>query len=105
MAVVVTAAEAAAWAGTTADAAGVVDVLAYATEAITTAGDGATVPPSAERLALLTVFADLWEQKSAPLGVRLFADGVGGTAPVRVRADHLARARALLSPWLPPTVD
>lgn len=66
---------------------------------------GRTVPPAVRRLAALDIAADLWDQRTAPNGVRMFTDGLDGTAPVRVRADATARARAILAPWLPPTID
>lgn len=64
------------------------------------------VPADVAKLAALDLAADLWDQRQAPNGVRMFADGLdGGSTAVRVRADASARARAILRPWLPPTVD
>lgn len=101
----ITPAEAAAWINCDANDADLVHVLAYAVDATTAAIDGRTVPDSARRLAILHVAADVWESRLAPAGVRLFADGLGNSAPIRVRSDHVARARASLGPWLPPTID
>lgn len=64
-----------------------------------------TVPESTLQLACLDLAADLWDQRTAPNGVRMFTDGLDGAAPVRVRADASSRARALLAFWLAPTID
>lgn len=54
--------------------------------------------------ARLVTAADLYAQREAPNGVRVFADGMGGTVPVHVRASATARARAVLDPWLGPVI-
>lgn len=63
------------------------------------------VPETVVRLAALDLAADLWDQRTAPNGVRMFSDGLDGPTPVRVRADATARARRLLQSWLAPTID
>lgn len=53
-------------------------------------------PAEITRHAVCVLAADLWEQRNAPFGVRVFADGLGGSAPMRVRDDAAGRARAIL---------
>ena len=53
-------------------------------------------PAEVTRHAVCVLAGDLWEQRSAPFGVRVFTDGLGGAAPMRVRDDAAGRARALL---------
>lgn len=62
---------------------------------------GRTVPEPVLKLAALTVASEEWERRNAPNGVRGF--GVDGTA-VRIGADGTRAARAILAPFLPPTV-
>ena len=97
-----TADQVAAWVGG-ADAAGDDIVLITATANYTVAQllDGNTVPEEIAQHATLALAADLVEQRNAPNGVRLFTDGTGGIAPLRVRADSAGRARAILAPFLP----
>lgn len=54
------------------------------------------IPPDVARHAVLALASDLFEQRNAPNGIRMFTDGLGGTAPMRVRADSAARARSIL---------
>lgn len=55
-----------------------------------------TRPAEVARHAVCVLAADLWEQRNAPFGVRVFTDGLGGAAPMRVRDDAAGRARAIL---------
>lgn len=64
-------------------------------------GTTADVPADVVKHATLALISDLWEQRNAPNGIRLFVDDVGGAAPMRVRADSAARAKAILAPFLP----
>lgn len=64
----------------------------------------ATIPEEIARHATLALAADLESQRSAPNGIRLFSDGAGGIAPLRVRADAAGRARAILAPFLAPVL-
>ncbi|WP_311497998.1 hypothetical protein [uncultured Mobiluncus sp.] len=59
-----------------------------------------TPPPEAiVKRAVLDTAADLYARKSAPNGVKAFAD-LDGTSPIRLRLDPLAQARATLAPFL-----
>ncbi|MCI6584467.1 MAG: hypothetical protein MSC45_05300 [Mobiluncus sp.] len=49
--------------------------------------------------AVLDTAADLYARKSAPNGVKSYAD-LDGTQTVRLRLDPLAQARATLAPFL-----
>lgn len=63
----------------------------------------ATVPDDIARRAVIDTALDLWNARSAPNGVKVFADGQTGVA-LRVSRDRAATARALLRPWLPVVI-
>lgn len=87
---------------------GGVTVTPYLTDSTATAvqlvdlyiGD-ATVPDDARRRAVLEVAAELYHRKSAPNGVKNFADGLDGTVAVRVARDPMVAGRPILDPYLP----
>lgn len=61
----------------------------------------ATVPASVKNRAIMEVAAELYHRKSAPNGIKNFADGLDGTTAIRVARDALVAARPLLAPYLP----
>lgn len=56
-------------------------------------------PPAIVKRAVLDTAADLYARKTAPNGVKSYADLDGGQT-VRLRLDPLAQARATLAPFL-----
>lgn len=64
----------------------------------------ADIPDHIRDEAVIVTAADLWAAREAPSGVRVFADGLGGTLPVRVRSNATIRARSILDPWLGPVI-
>lgn len=76
-------------------------IAATASHGVTMLADGRNIPPEVLKLAALTAASDTWERRQAPHGVRGFGpDGM----PIRVTSDDLAAAKAILAPYLPPTV-
>lgn len=57
------------------------------------------VPEVIYNRAVLETAADLYGHRSAPNGIKAFAD-LDGTSPVRIRLDPLAPAKAILQPFL-----
>lgn len=64
----------------------------------------ATVPQDVRDRAILEVAAELYHRKSAPNGIKNFADGFDGATAIRVARDPLVAARPLLAPFLPLVV-
>lgn len=65
----------------------------------------ATVPDDVRDRAVLEVAAELYHRRSAPNGIKNFADGFDGTAAIRVARDALVAARPLLAPYLPLAIS
>lgn len=61
----------------------------------------AKVPKEVMARAVLEVAAELYHRKSAPNGIKNFADGFDGATAIRVARDPLVAARPLLAPYLP----
>lgn len=59
----------------------------------------ATVPETIRRRAVMEVAAELYHRKSAPNGIKSFAD-LDGASAVRVARDAMVAARPLLAPYL-----
>ena len=68
-------------------------------------GGPATVPDDVRERAVLEVAAELYHRRSAPNGIKNFADGFDGTAAIRVARDALVAARPLLAPYLPLAIS
>lgn len=66
---------------------------------------GAVVPESVRDRAVIEVAAELFHRKSAPNGIKNFADGFDGAAAIRVARDALVAARPLLAPYLPLAIS
>lgn len=64
-------------------------------------GQTASVPKDIRDRAILEVAAELYHRKSAPNGIKNFADGFDGATAIRVARDPLVAARPLLAPYLP----
>ena len=65
----------------------------------------ATIPDDVRARAVLEVAAELYHRRSAPNGIKNFADGFDGTAAIRVARDALVAARPLLAPYLPLAIS
>lgn len=65
----------------------------------------ATVPAEILERAQIEVAAELYHRRSAPNGIKNFADGFDGTAAIRVARDALVAARPLLAPYLPLAIS
>lgn len=61
---------------------------------------GAPVPNDVQDRAVIEVAAELYHRRSAPNGVKSFADGFDGASVIRVARDPLVAARPLLAPYL-----
>ena len=66
---------------------------------------GASVPDAIRDRAALEVAAELFHRRSAPNGIKSFADGLDGATAIRVARDALVAARPLLAPYLPLAVS
>ena len=55
--------------------------------------------------ATIEVAAELYHRRSAPNGIKNFADGFDGTAAIRVARDAMVAARPLLAPYLPLAIS
>lgn len=65
----------------------------------------ATVPAEILERAQIEVAAELYHRRSAPNGIKNFADGFDGTAAIRVARDAMVAARPLLAPYLPLAIS
>ena len=65
----------------------------------------ATVPADILERATIEVAAELYHRRSAPNGIKNFADGFDGTAAIRVARDAMVAARPLLAPYLPLAIS
>ena len=65
----------------------------------------ATVPVDILERATIEVAAELYHRRSAPNGIKNFADGFDGTAAIRVARDAMVAARPLLAPYLPLAIS
>lgn len=74
--------------------------LAEATELVDTAIQGATVPESVYKRAVLEVGADLYYRRENRSGIAVFGTADGGTIPLRTNRDPLAAARPLLQQYV-----
>lgn len=63
------------------------------------------VPGPIAKRAILEVGAELYHRKSAPNGIRSYADGFDGNSAIRVARDALVAARPLLAPYLPVAIS
>lgn len=61
---------------------------------------GAAIPDDVRNRAVIEVAAELYHRRSAPNGVKSFADGFDGSSVIRVARDPLVAARPLLAPYL-----
>ncbi|WP_165215281.1 hypothetical protein [Schaalia sp. ZJ1691] len=77
------------------------DCTREATSLVASQVGDAIVPDEIKRRAILEVAAELFHRKSAPNGIKNFADGLDGTTAIRVARDALVAARPLLAPYLP----
>lgn len=66
---------------------------------------GATIPDEVHARAVLEVAAELYHRRSAPNGIKSFADGLDGASAIRVARDALVAARPLLAPYLPLAIS
>lgn len=90
---------------------GGVPVSSYLTECVSVAAHevdryiGASlVPEKVRERAVLEVAAELYHRRSAPNGIKNYADGFDGVAAVRVARDAMVAARPLLAPYLTPGI-
>lgn len=85
--------------GTTAPEKVLETVIDEATALVEAYVKGNTVPEVIYDRAVLETAADLYGHRSAPNGIKAFAD-LDGSSPVRIRLDPLASAKAILQPFL-----
>lgn len=65
----------------------------------------ATIPQDVHDRAVMEVAAELYHRRSAPNGIKSFADGLDGASAIRVARDALVAARPLLAPYLPLAIS
>ena len=65
----------------------------------------APVPADILERATIEVAAELYHRRSAPNGIKNFADGFDGTAAIRVARDAMVAARPILAPYLPLAIS
>jgi hypothetical protein len=64
-----------------------------------------TIPQEVHDRAVMEVAAELYHRRSAPNGIKSFADGLDGATAIRVARDALVAARPLLTPYLPLAIS
>ena len=64
-----------------------------------------TIPQEVHDRAVMEVAAELYHRRSAPNGIKSFADGLDGASAIRVARDALVAARPLLAPYLPLAIS
>lgn len=64
-----------------------------------------TIPQDVHDRAVMEVAAELFHRRSAPNGIKSFADGLDGASAIRVARDALVAARPLLAPYLPLAIS
>lgn len=64
-----------------------------------------TIPQEVHDRAVMEVAAELYHRRSAPNGIKSFADGLDGATAIRVARDALVAARPLLAPYLPLAIS
>lgn len=65
----------------------------------------AVIPQDVHDRAVMEVAAELYHRRSAPNGIKSFADGLDGATAIRVARDALVAARPLLAPYLPLAIS
>lgn len=65
----------------------------------------AVIPQDVHDRAVMEVAAELYHRRSAPNGIKSFADGLDGASAIRVARDALVAARPLLAPYLPLAIS
>jgi len=78
--------------------------VAVASQAVACHIGACQVPKETRRRAVMEVAAELYHRKSAPNGIKNYADGLDGVAAVRVARDAMVAARPLLAPYLTPGI-
>ena len=79
------------------------DCVSVATCAVGRYTRGETIPDPVRERAIIEVAAELYHRKSAPNGVKLYAD-LDGATTIRVARDAMVAARPLLAPYLTPGI-
>lgn len=78
---------------------------AEATSLVGSQVGSATIPQEVHDRAVMEVAAELYHRRSAPNGIKSFADGLDGASAIRVARDALVAARPLLAPYLPLAIS
>lgn len=79
--------------------------VAEATTLVGSQVGSSTIPQEVHDRAVMEVAAELYHRRSAPNGIKSFADGLDGASAIRVARDALVAARPLLAPYLPLAIS